>query len=81
MNWSGVSEADRGRRGNLSSMVLLVMALGLSKRCCLVHRKMGRHGRVLNRKMIWADLAFSFKKKNNNFGCAGSSLLRQGSFL
>lgn len=76
-----MSEADRGRRGNLSSMVLLVMALGLSKRCCLVHRKMGRHGRVLNRKMIWADLAFSFKKKNNNFGCAGSSLLRQGSFL
>ena len=63
MNWSGVSEADRGRRGNLSSMVLLVMALGLSKRCCLVHSKMGRHGRVLNRKMIWADLAFSLKKK------------------
>ena len=63
MNWSGVSEADRGRRGNLSLAVLLVMSLGLSKRCCLIHRKMGRHGRVLNRKLIWADLAFSLKKK------------------
>lgn len=63
MNWSGVSEADRGRRGNLSLAVLLVMSLGLFKRCCLIHRKMGRHGRVLNRKLIWADLAFSLKKK------------------
>ena len=63
MNWSGVSEADRGRRGDLSLAVLLVMPLGLSKRCCLVHHKMGSHRRVLNRKLIWADLAFSLIKK------------------
>ena len=82
MNWSGVSEAERGRRGNLPLAVLLVMPLGLSKRCCLVHHKMGSHRRVLNRKLIWADLAFSWKKKKkkNNFGCAGSSLLHQGFF-
>ena len=59
MNWSGVSKVDRGRRGNLSLAVLLVISPGLSKRCCLVHSKMGSHGRVLNGKLMWAALAFS----------------------